>query len=155
MSTATTERTAKAASIDADLADITANAERDYRNAVVKSASGQSIPQAEVLAVCVAHGRTPQQFADDVKLARKRNEALAVLDGAAKRTAEVDKLHAVSAATYKEIAALDADYKAKRKLLSNRYIAEKAAYDSATAAEQAKRLNAQRVLRDTAAVAVS
>lgn len=151
MSTATLEREAKTQSIDRDLENLTAAAERDYRNAVVKAARGQSLPSSEITAACTAYGRSVAQFQAAVKIVRKRLDAADVLAKAAERQQETDKLYRTAAGIMEEIRALDAEHRAKRQALSNRYVQADTAYQSAANAETARQTQATQILRETAA----
>ncbi len=150
MSTAILEREAKAASIDNDLTNIAREAKAQFLTLAMRTAKGESLPTTEVQAACTAASRSVEAFAALVKTLRQRIDALAVIDAKATRIAAVNAHHARAANVMEEIKKLDADYRTKRKALSDSYIRADAEYKAASSAEQWAQSSAHGDLRKTA-----
>jgi hypothetical protein len=150
MSTATLERTAKAESIDQDLAGIAHKALQAYVTTLVRVARGESLPASEIQTACVSYGRSIPQFQADVPKVRQRLAAIKQLDDMNTMRAETQRANAEQAKADAAIKQLDADYTQRRAALAQEYVRACAAYQSAASTESWAQSNALGILRNTA-----
>lgn len=151
MSTATVERSEKAARIDADLAAIAEDARRKFVTAAIRTAKGESLPAAEIALVCQACNRPIEQFRTVVRRVRQRIDALAALDDVKNKHTECERLDLEQRNLAEEIKQLDEDYRAKRKPLAEAYVKTCGEFRAASSAANWQQQNALGTLRNTAA----